>query len=110
VSTASRERRTLQAMIALYCAGLHGKTPRDADGLCPDCAATFAYARKRAASCRYGEEKTVCSACATHCYRPDMRERVRAVMRYAGPRMLLRHPVLALLHALHALRRSPGGR
>jgi hypothetical protein len=27
-----------------------------------------------------------------------MREQVRAIMRYAGPRMLLRHPVLALMH------------
>ncbi len=33
-----------------------------------------------------------------HCYRPEMRQRVRDVMIFAGPRMLLRHPVLALLH------------
>ncbi len=38
-----------------------------------------------------------------------MRERVRAVMRYAGPRMLLCHPILALLHLRDGLtRRRPG--
>ena len=36
--------------------------------------------------------------CPVHCYEAAMRERVRQVMRYAGPRMLLRHPILALLH------------
>jgi hypothetical protein len=29
-----------------------------------------------------------------------MRERVRQVMRYSGPKMLLRHPIRALLHLL----------
>jgi hypothetical protein len=29
-----------------------------------------------------------------------MREAVREVMRYAGPRMALRHPILAFLHLL----------
>ncbi|MDR2525428.1 MAG: nitrous oxide-stimulated promoter family protein, partial [Oscillospiraceae bacterium] len=32
------------------------------------------------------------------CYRADMREKIRAVMRYAGPRMLLHHPVMAIRH------------
>ncbi len=36
-----------------------------------------------------------------------MREKIRRVMRYAGPRMLLRHPVMALLHMVDGLRKEP---
>ena len=46
------------------------------------------------------ETKTFCSACKVHCYRPEMREKIRAVMRWAGPRMLFVHPVLAVRHLL----------
>jgi hypothetical protein len=38
------------------------------------------------------------------CYTPDMRERIRAVMRFSGPRMLLHHPWLALMHLVDGLR------
>ena len=110
MSTAARERLTLLAMTAMYCSARHGDAARDGAGLCPACAAALAYARQKAESCRYGAGKPVCSRCATHCYRPDMRESVRAIMRYAGPRMPLRHPILALLHGIHALRRKVGAR
>jgi len=33
-----------------------------------------------------------------------MKEQVKAVMRYAGPRVLFHHPILALLHMLDGLR------
>ena len=41
-------------------------------------------------------EKPTCANCQIHCYGPRQRETVRIMMRHAGPRMLLRHPVLAL--------------
>lgn len=44
------------------------------------------------------ETKTFCSNCKVHCYRPEMREKIRVVMRYSGPRMLFCHPILALRH------------
>ena len=34
-----------------------------------------------------------------------MRARIREVMRYAGPRMLLSHPLMALRHLLDGLRK-----
>jgi hypothetical protein len=34
-----------------------------------------------------------------------MREKIRDVMRYAGPRMLLTHPVMAIAHLLDGLRK-----
>ncbi len=96
-----RERRTVEAMIRLYCRDRHART-----SLCDDCTELLSYALKRLEKCPYQDRKPVCSKCPVHCYRPDMRQQVQSVMRHAGPRMLLRHPVLALLHILDA-RRKP---
>ena len=92
-----REWRTLDAMIAITCHDLHGGGRRR---LCTDCDALRAYAHLRLLKCPFGPEKPTCARCKVHCYKPEMRERVRLVMRHAGPKMLLRHPVLALLHLL----------
>ncbi len=90
----AREERTIAAMIALYCRDRHRATP-DA---CAACSALRAYAHDRLVRCPFGADKPTCLNCAVHCYRGDMRERVRDVMRKSGPRMLLRYPVLTLLH------------
>ena len=90
-----REKETVSRMIALYCRKNHGgKT------LCPDCAALDAYARSRSDRCPFMETKTFCSNCRTHCYRPDMREKIRKVMRFSGPRMIFHHPVMAIRHVI----------
>ncbi len=100
-SRLARERRTIGAMIAIFCRDHHrSSTP------CPDCLALFDYATERLVRCPFGEEKPTCLKCPVHCYRPAMRERVRAVMRYAGPRMVWRHPILTLLHLYWDSRRE----
>lgn len=90
-----REWRTIDAMIAVYCRHKHGDRRRD---LCGECRELGDYARERLVRCPFGEEKPTCANCRVHCYRAAMRERVRDVMRFAGPRMLTRHPYLALMH------------
>jgi len=92
----AREKKTVAAMVKLYCRGQH----RPAAGLCPACTELLAYAHKRLERCMFGENKTTCSRCPVHCYRPDMRERIVEVMRYAGPRMLVVHPLAAIRHLL----------
>jgi predicted amidophosphoribosyltransferase len=89
-----RERHTIRTMIAMYCRDHHGS----GGALCADCEQLHGYAMLRIDKCPYSADKPTCAKCPTHCYKPDRREEVRAVMRYAGPRMLLRHPVLTLLH------------
>lgn len=95
-----REVNTLAAMLRIYCRDHHGPAAPDAHGLCAECGDLLAYARKRLAGCPFGIDKPTCATCQIHCYGPRQREAVRVVMRYAGPRMLLRHPVLALAHLL----------
>lgn len=87
----------VQQMIALYCRGNHGSRN---GALCPECRALADYAALRIEKCPFMETKTFCSVCKVHCYRPEMREKIRAVMRWAGPRMLFVHPVLAVRHLL----------
>lgn len=45
--------------------------------------------------------KTKCHKCSVHCYMPEMRERIKEVMRYSGPRMLLHHPVEAMIFLIN---------
>ena len=98
-----RERRTLEAMTVIYCRDIHG----GAAGLCAPCRELVDYANQRLDRCPFGPEKPTCVKCPIHCYGAAHRERVRTVMRYSGPRMLWRHPLLALLHLLDS-RRKPG--
>lgn len=93
-----REKQVVSLMVALYCNKKHKQVQKHA--LCPECEALRDYAVARAESCPFKETKTFCSSCAVHCYSPDMRQRIKTVMRFSGPRMLAFHPVLALRHAL----------
>lgn len=91
-----REKKLVSQMIALYCKKKH----HTRDGLCPECAALEAYARQRSEKCPFMETKTFCSNCPVHCYKADMREKIRKVMAFSGPWMLLYHPVTAIRHVL----------
>ena len=96
----AREWRTLKAMIGIYCHDMHAQD----DGLCDGCAALLAYATRRLDRCVFGDGKPTCAKCAVHCYSDALREHVRVVMRYAGPRMLRRHPLLAIRHVIDGWR------
>lgn len=87
----------------IYCRDQHG----GGDPLCADCQALLTYAKQRLDNCPFSEQKPACNHCEVHCYSAVQRERVKAVMRYAGPRMLLRHPVLAISHLLDTRRPVP---
>ena len=88
-----REKEVVSLMISLYCRKKHGcKT------LCPECAALDDYARSRSDHCPFMETKTFCSNCRVHCYQKNMREKIREVMRFSGPRMIFYHPVMAIRH------------
>jgi hypothetical protein len=101
-----RERRTMEAMVELFCSGMHHQQP-DA---CGDCGELLAYARQRIEKCPYQKDKPPCAKCPIHCYQPKRREQIQAVMRYSGPRMMLRHPLFALRHWLDGFKKAPEGK
>ena len=87
------EKAVVEQMIRLYCQKYEGH-----DELCPSCKELLDYALRRLDRCRYGEQKLTCKKCPVHCYRPEMKERIRMVMRWSGPRMIIYHPIAALRH------------
>ena len=125
-----REKQTVEAMIRLYCKGKKHEETENGTAhrssahlsvfrfhlsvfpvppLCPQCQALLDYAIQRLEHCRFGEDKPSCTRCPVHCYKPAMREQIRQVMRYSGPRMLLHDPILAIGHLWDFLRAKVGG-
>ena len=97
-SKREREKRTVSLMIRIYCKKKHGTKK----GLCSECEALDTYARMRSDKCPFMETKTFCSNCKVHCYKADMREKIRAVMRFSGPRMIFSHPIMAIRHVIES--------
>ena len=96
-----REKKVVSFMIALYCRKNHGSKKGE---LCPECQALTEYAIQRSDHCPFMETKTFCSNCKVHCYKPEMREKIKAVMRFSGPRMMLYHPVMAIRHVIEMMK------
>lgn len=91
-----QEKRLVSQMITLYCRKRHGT----GKALCEECVALAVYASQRSDHCPLMESKTFCSNCKVHCYKPEMRDKIRAVMRFSGPRMVLYHPIAVIGHIL----------
>lgn len=90
-----RELKTIEIMVRMYCQHHHRGAP-----LCVECAELFDYAQRRLQRCVFGDAKPNCAKCVVHCYNAAMRENIRVVMRWGGPRMLLRHPILGIRHLI----------
>lgn len=89
------EKATVRHMIELWCLKKHKKQE-----LCEECRGLLTYTTARLDRCKFGERKTKCHKCPVHCYRPDMREKIREVMRFSGPRMILYHPLEPLRYII----------
>lgn len=93
MSKIEKEKRIVELMISLYCRKKEGNSE-----LCSSCRDLIDYSVRRLDHCRFGEEKGSCRQCNVHCYSPHMRARIREVMRFSGPRMLLYEPIEAIKH------------
>lgn len=92
-----KEKRIVSLMIEIYCKKNHGEKE-----LCPECKELKEYAMMRTDKCPFMESKTFCSNCKVHCYKPDMQQRIRQVMRFSGPRIMFYHPILAIKHVIES--------
>ncbi|WP_417344751.1 nitrous oxide-stimulated promoter family protein [Ferrimonas sp.] len=102
----AREYQTMAKMTRLYCRANCSDNEAQSD-LCPECDELLAYAEKKLDRCPYGGEKPTCGNCPIHCYKPAERQQARVIMRYAGPRMILRHPLAAIQHIADSRRPVP---
>ncbi len=90
-----REKALVGRMIALYCRHKLG-----AHDMPEEYRTLVEYAHKRLDRCKFGESKPTCKKCPIHCYQREMREKIRRIMRWAGPRMMLYAPLATLRHFL----------
>lgn len=95
------EKETIEMMIHIYC-----KWNMEGAGICSGCQELLEYAHERLNRCPYGQNKPTCRKCPIHCYKPSMKRRIQEVMRFAGPRMLLYHPITAINHLWNEFRRN----
>lgn len=102
--SAKLEAQTVQKMIAMYCRHEHKTNHK----LCSSCKEVEQYALHRIEKCPFGDQKPVCSKCQVHCYKPEMREKIQTIMRYSGPRMMTRHPILAVRYMYRKAFKSKG--
>ena len=94
-----KERKLIPVMIRKYCRGNHGTR----GGLCEECTALTEYALFRLEKCPFKVNKKFCSLCKIHCYKPNMREKIKDVMKWSGPRMIFTHPVFAFRHVFQMI-------
>jgi len=99
-----REKDCIKKMLGIYCRDVHGTRGE----LCGDCRELLEYTGMRIDKCTFGPQKSTCAKCAIHCFKKDMRTRIKDVMRYAGPKMAYRHPVLSLMHYLDGFKKPQG--
>lgn len=97
------ELKTIRAMISIYCTAHH----HSSQSLCNECEQLYDYATKRLMRCPFQADKPTCGNCTIHCYKHEMRDKIKNVMRYAGPRMIYRHPILAIYHLLDSKKKIP---
>lgn len=92
-SKREKEKRVVKLMIEIYCKGHnHLHTP------CEGCSELIEYVGKRIDNCPFMETKTYCNNCKVHCYKKDMKEKTKEVMKYSGPRMIFSHPIMVIDH------------
>lgn len=94
----AREKKTITEMIGLFCHDHHGTKGKD--DLCDDCQNLMNYAFARINHCVFLPGKPTCKNCTIHCYAPAKKDKIIEVMQYAGPRMMLHKPILAISHLM----------
>lgn len=96
------EKKVVRKMIGIYCRSKH-----DSSGvLCKTCAEMEQYALSRLENCPFGENKPTCNSCSIHCYRSDMKQKIKEIMRFSGPKMLFIHPIDTIRHFHHERKRN----
>lgn len=89
-----KEKEIVELMIRIYCEKKHGNKGK----LCSECEELLDYAKKRLTLCKFGEKKRSCSKCPIHCYKKDMKEKIKAVMKFSGPRLIIYKPFEFIRH------------
>lgn len=100
------EQKVIGQMVKIYCKKKH-KMKKGI--LCADCKEALEYAIVRIERCPHMVTKTFCSICKTPCYKPEMRLKIKDIMRFSGPRMIIYHPIIAIKHLIQTKKVKSNG-
>lgn len=93
-SRIKKEKGIVELMINLYCEKKH-----NCRGVsCSECNELLEYAHRRLSLCKFGDDKSSCIKCPIHCYKKDMKVKIKEVMRFSGPRLLIYRPFEYVRH------------
>jgi len=101
VNSIKEEKHTVERMIQLFCKKKH----KSRNGVCPECRELAEYSNARLDACKFKNNKPVCKNCTIHCYKPEFRQKIKAVMRFSGPLMLLYHPIKGIKHLIRGFKK-----
>lgn len=94
-----KEKKIIKLMIEIYSKG-HDKKILEQNN---EMLELLNYAWQRLDKCPFKDEKKFCSKCSIHCYQPEMRKKVKEVMKYSGPRLVFKHPILLIKHVFQSV-------
>jgi len=104
----TKEKEMIPKMILTFCKGNHKEIRKSnhlkRNELCSECNELKEYALFRLEKCPFKINKNFCSCCKVHCYKPNMKEKIRLVMRYSGPRLIFTHPIYAIKHVAKTIK------
>ncbi|MBF0119652.1 MAG: nitrous oxide-stimulated promoter family protein [Desulfobacterales bacterium] len=95
-----REKITIRAMIEIYCKAFHN----DSTQICKECSDIYNYASFRIDKCPHKDMKPSCAKCEIHCFNKIMRDKVKKIMRFSGPKMIIYHPILSMYHYIDSFK------
>lgn len=93
----------MEAIGSIYCCGNHDAAARGNDIMCPECREAIEGTLQCAEACPHGHEGN-CQDCDTHCQRGEAQQNIKRIMRYAAPRMAIRHPLMTATYLRKKLR------
>ena len=92
-----REKKIIKLMINIYCRKKHKSKKNE---FCDECNELLEYAHTRLDFCKFGDNKSTCGKCTIHCYKKDMRAKIKEVMRFSGIRLIIYNPIELVRHML----------
>ncbi|MGI6787136.1 MAG: nitrous oxide-stimulated promoter family protein [Acholeplasmataceae bacterium] len=102
-----KEKKTFDKMLKIYCKKKHSSTK-----LCTECVEIQQYAHLKIEKCPFISDKPFCAFCKVQCYQKDMKEKIREIMKFSGPKMIFRAPIQSFKHIMQMIkhRKKKGGK
>lgn len=94
-----KEQEIVEKMIRIYCRKKHKSIE-----LYEECQKLSDYTKQRTQHCPFIEVKTFCASCKVHCYKPQMRDKIKEVMKFSGKYLIFYYPKEVFLHIIDTIK------